>query len=104
MCGAEEYRLGDRNNAFAHGVLEALRGRGQCKEALSAAAWHDRPRKGIPAQSCSTAERGVRMISSHVDGKYQNVQKKKKKKKTRPTEPWNSLEGYVKTRSQHLNG
>lgn len=72
MCGAEEYRLGDRNNAFAHGVLEALRG--QCKAALSAAAWPARPHGGIAVQSHSTAEGGVGMISSHVDGKHQNVQ------------------------------
>lgn len=47
MCGAEEYRLGDRNNIFTYTVLEVLIGKGQCKAILSAAVWHDRLYKGI---------------------------------------------------------
>lgn len=45
--GAEEYRLGDRNNAFTHTVLDVLMGKAQCKAILSAAVWHDRLHKGI---------------------------------------------------------
>lgn len=45
--GAEEYRLGDRNNIFTHTVLDVLIGKGQPKAILSAALWHDRRYKGI---------------------------------------------------------
>lgn len=44
--GAEEYRLGGRNNTFTHRI-DVLMGKAQCKATLSAAVWHDRIYKGI---------------------------------------------------------
>lgn len=45
--GAEEYRLGDRNNTFTHTVVDVLMDKAQHKAILSAAVCHARRYKGI---------------------------------------------------------